>query len=146
MIIIMVLYRNIHYHYNEIMKLFSNFNLILIFIIIFIQICLIQLSYGVVPKITRLNVQCDRTGIKVQVDFDVPFNGIIFSKGHYSDLSCRSDHSSCDDFIDGLMNCFLMSNHYHDFIIKLQVVYAASHKLRVAIVENSLLHSNNDRH
>ncbi len=44
---------------------------------------------GVVPQITRLNVQCDRTGMKVNVDFDIPFNGIIFSKGHYSDANCR---------------------------------------------------------
>jgi len=54
-----------------------------------LQVWLIEYTVGVVPQITRLNVQCDRTGMKVNVDFDIPFNGIIFSKGHYSDANCR---------------------------------------------------------
>ncbi|CAG2115908.1 unnamed protein product, partial [Medioppia subpectinata] len=50
---------------------------------------LMEYTVGVVPQISSLNVQCDRTGMRVAVNFDTPFNGIIFSKGHYADLGCR---------------------------------------------------------
>ncbi|OTF71519.1 hypothetical protein BLA29_001498 [Euroglyphus maynei] len=53
------------------------------------KFCIIGLTFGVVPQITRLNVQCDRSGMKVMVEFDNTFNGIIFSKGHFSDPNCR---------------------------------------------------------
>jgi len=38
--------------------------------------------------ITNLQVQCDKTYMRVSVEFDRPFHGTIFSKGHYSDSSC----------------------------------------------------------
>lgn len=40
------------------------------------------------PKITSLDVQCEKNLMKVSVKFDKPFYGIIFSKGFYSDLNC----------------------------------------------------------
>ncbi|KPM11898.1 hypothetical protein QR98_0104760 [Sarcoptes scabiei] len=54
-----------------------------------LNILLVGQSSGLVPQITRLNVQCDRSGMKVNVEFDNAFNGIIFSKGHFSDPNCR---------------------------------------------------------
>jgi len=40
------------------------------------------------PKITSLDVQCEKNLMKVSIKFDKPFYGIIFSKGHYSDVNC----------------------------------------------------------
>jgi hypothetical protein len=40
------------------------------------------------PKITSLDVTCEKNLMKVMVEFDKPFYGIIFSKGHYSDVNC----------------------------------------------------------
>jgi len=39
--------------------------------------------------ITDLQVACDKTGMSVTIDFSQPFNGIIYSKGFYSDDRCR---------------------------------------------------------
>ncbi|CAN7993732.1 unnamed protein product [Ixodes hexagonus] len=41
-----------------------------------------------VPKIVHLDVKCEKNLMKVVVEFDTPFHGIIFSKGHYSYGSC----------------------------------------------------------
>jgi len=41
-----------------------------------------------VAKIENIAVQCEKTFIKVEVKFDRPFSGMIYSKGHYSDQSC----------------------------------------------------------
>jgi hypothetical protein len=40
------------------------------------------------PKITSLDVTCEKNLMKVYIEFDKPFYGIIFSKGHYSDVNC----------------------------------------------------------
>jgi hypothetical protein len=40
------------------------------------------------PKIISLDVTCEKNLMKVYVEFDKPFYGIIFSKGHYSDVNC----------------------------------------------------------
>ncbi|KAF2359488.1 Zona pellucida domain [Trinorchestia longiramus] len=40
------------------------------------------------PSITNLQVQCDKTYMRVSVEFDRPFHGMIFSKGYFSDASC----------------------------------------------------------
>lgn len=40
------------------------------------------------PKIVSLDVKCEKNGMKVFVQFDKPFNGIVFSKGHYSNINC----------------------------------------------------------
>ena len=41
------------------------------------------------PQITKMDVQCAKSGMTVDIEFNVPFNGIIFSKGHFSDPTCR---------------------------------------------------------
>ncbi|KAG9509988.1 hypothetical protein GZH46_01481 [Fragariocoptes setiger] len=41
-----------------------------------------------VPKIVALEVKCEKNLMKVSIEFDKIFNGIIFSKGHYSDQQC----------------------------------------------------------
>ena len=38
--------------------------------------------------IKNLQVQCERTHMRVNVEFDRPFYGMIFSKGHYSESAC----------------------------------------------------------
>lgn len=40
------------------------------------------------PQIKNLQVQCERTHMRVNVEFDRPFYGMIFSKGHYSESAC----------------------------------------------------------
>ncbi|XP_076328757.1 uncharacterized protein LOC143234944 isoform X2 [Tachypleus tridentatus] len=41
------------------------------------------------PQLISLDVQCEKTGMTVSVQFDRPYNGIIFSKGYYSIPSCQ---------------------------------------------------------
>lgn len=41
-----------------------------------------------VPKITNLEVKCEKNLMKVSIEFDKIFNGVIFSKGHYSQGQC----------------------------------------------------------
>lgn len=40
------------------------------------------------PKIISLDVKCEKNSMKVYLSFDKPFYGIIFSKGHYSNINC----------------------------------------------------------
>ncbi|XP_050050588.2 uncharacterized protein [Dermacentor andersoni] len=40
------------------------------------------------PQIKSLNVKCEKNHMKVFLEFDRPFHGMIFSKGHYSDPKC----------------------------------------------------------
>lgn len=40
-------------------------------------------------KIQELNVQCTKSGLTVSVEFDGPFDGVIYSKGYFSDPKCR---------------------------------------------------------
>ena len=46
------------------------------------------LSQPDLPKITNIQVQCEKTAIRVSIDFDRPFFGMVFSKGHFSDPNC----------------------------------------------------------
>lgn len=41
-------------------------------------------------KIKELNVECSQSGLSVSVEFDSPFDGVIYSKGHFNDPNCRS--------------------------------------------------------
>ncbi|ODN05404.1 Cuticlin-1 [Orchesella cincta] len=40
------------------------------------------------PQIKILQVQCEKSYMRVNIEFDRPFYGMIFSKGHYSDPHC----------------------------------------------------------
>ncbi|XP_037790172.1 uncharacterized protein LOC119585576 [Penaeus monodon] len=40
------------------------------------------------PTIKNLQVQCEKSFMRVSVEFDRPFYGMIFSKGYYSDPNC----------------------------------------------------------
>lgn len=40
------------------------------------------------PKIVSLDVKCEKNLMKVYIGFDKPFFGIVFSKGHYSNVNC----------------------------------------------------------
>jgi len=40
------------------------------------------------PQIQDIQVQCEKTSIRVNVKFDRPFYGMVFSKGFYSDPNC----------------------------------------------------------
>ncbi|KAL6262528.1 hypothetical protein P5V15_005323 [Pogonomyrmex californicus] len=40
------------------------------------------------PKIVSLDVTCEKSLMKVYLGFDKPFYGIVFSKGHYSNINC----------------------------------------------------------
>nr|XP_053631847.1 uncharacterized protein LOC128688166 isoform X1 [Cherax quadricarinatus] len=40
------------------------------------------------PKIIALDVKCEKNLMKVSIAFDKPFYGIVFSKGHYSNVNC----------------------------------------------------------
>ncbi|XP_059480529.1 uncharacterized protein LOC132199655 [Neocloeon triangulifer] len=39
--------------------------------------------------LTRLDVTCDNGGMRVELEFDGPYNGIVYSKGHFKDRKCR---------------------------------------------------------
>merc|ERR1719192_1805316 len=41
------------------------------------------------PQITGLDVTCEKTGMIVNLSFSAPFNGVVFSKGHFSNPACR---------------------------------------------------------
>jgi len=41
------------------------------------------------PQITDLEVSCEKSGMTVELSFSSPFNGLIFSKGHFSNPACR---------------------------------------------------------
>merc|ERR1719336_2757921 len=41
------------------------------------------------PQITGLDVTCEKTGMIVNLQFSAPFNGVVFSKGHFSNPACR---------------------------------------------------------
>lgn len=43
---------------------------------------------GDTPKIINLDVKCEKSSMKVFISFDKPFYGIVFSKGHYSNVHC----------------------------------------------------------
>merc|ERR1712027_197456 len=40
------------------------------------------------PQIQDIQVQCEKTSIRVNVKFDRPFYGMVFSKGFYSNVNC----------------------------------------------------------
>lgn len=40
------------------------------------------------PQIKNLNVKCEKNHMKVNIEFDRPFYGMVFSKGHYNDAKC----------------------------------------------------------
>jgi hypothetical protein len=40
-------------------------------------------------QLVGLDVKCDEEGMNVRIEFDAPFNGIIYSKGFYKDPNCR---------------------------------------------------------
>jgi hypothetical protein len=39
--------------------------------------------------ISRLDVKCDSGGMSVTLDFDGPFSGVVYSKGHFNNPKCR---------------------------------------------------------
>lgn len=66
-------------------------------------------------QIKALNVKCEKNHMKVYIEFDRPFYGMIFSKGHYSDPKCvhlppGTGHleAKFDIFLGG---CGMSSNH-----------------------------------
>lgn len=40
------------------------------------------------PQIKNLNVKCEKNHMKVNLEFDRPFYGAVFSKGHFNDAKC----------------------------------------------------------
>jgi hypothetical protein len=41
-----------------------------------------------IPKIVNLEVKCEKNLMKVSVEFDKVFNGVVFSKGHFNQGQC----------------------------------------------------------
>jgi hypothetical protein len=39
--------------------------------------------------ISRLDVKCDSRGMAITIDFDGPFSGVVYSKGHFDNPKCR---------------------------------------------------------
>ncbi|XP_055348730.1 uncharacterized protein LOC129595672 [Paramacrobiotus metropolitanus] len=46
-------------------------------------------SKAYMPLITYFDVKCDKRGMHVHIEFNKPFNGIIFSKGFFNSPDCR---------------------------------------------------------
>lgn len=47
-----------------------------------------QLSADV-PKVTKVAVRCTKSALDVRMEFDHPFRGVVYSKGHFGDPHCR---------------------------------------------------------
>lgn len=66
------------------------------------------------PKIISLDVKCEKGGMKVFIQFDKPFFGIVFSKGHYSNINCvhlpTGSGRSSAQFNIGLHECGTAGN------------------------------------
>jgi hypothetical protein len=55
------------------------------------------------PTIQLVQAQCMKSsGLSVTVEFDAPFDGVIYSKGHFSDPKCRYMNESIARELDGL--------------------------------------------
>lgn len=39
--------------------------------------------------INKIDVKCNSGGMAVTIDFEAPFNGVIYSKGNFNDPKCR---------------------------------------------------------
>jgi len=70
------------------------------------------------PQIKHLQVQCEKTHMRVNIEFDRPFYGMIFSKGFYSDSNCvhlkpGSGHLSAT-FEIFLNSCGMSSSSNHN--------------------------------
>ncbi|XP_055942183.1 uncharacterized protein LOC129972179 [Argiope bruennichi] len=66
------------------------------------------------PKIIHLDVKCEKNLMRVAIDFDKPFHGIIYSKGHYSygrcvHLPAGSGHNSVE-FDISINSCGMQGN------------------------------------
>jgi hypothetical protein len=65
-------------------------------------------------KVVSLDVKCEKQGMKVFIQFDKPFYGIVFSKGHYSNPSCvhipASQGRTSATFDIGLHQCGTAGN------------------------------------
>jgi len=54
-----------------------------------IWFALVNFVYGQSAQLSNLTVTCDENGMQVSVEFDSPFNGIIYSKNYFKDENCR---------------------------------------------------------
>ena len=45
--------------------------------------------WSILFQITGLDVTCEKSGMTVNLQFSAPFNGVVFSKGHFSNPACR---------------------------------------------------------
>lgn len=66
------------------------------------------------PKIIHLDVKCEKNLMRISIDFDKPFHGIIYSKGHYSygrcvHLPAGSGHNSVQ-FDISINSCGMQGN------------------------------------
>lgn len=70
------------------------------------------------PQIKHLQVQCEKTHMRVNIEFDRPFYGMIFSKGYYSDPHCVHHKPGSGDlsatFEIFLNNCGMSSSANHN--------------------------------
>ncbi|XP_076334643.1 uncharacterized protein LOC143238378 [Tachypleus tridentatus] len=48
-----------------------------------------QLPTGLMAQIVSIEVQCQKESMSIKIEFSLPFNGIIYSKGYFSDSSCQ---------------------------------------------------------
>ena len=72
-----------------------------------------------IAKIQLIEVMCEKSHIRVSITFDKPFQGIIFSKGYYSDQNCihlqPTSGTISTSFEISQNNCGLTSSGNIDF-------------------------------
>lgn len=76
------------------------------------------------PQIKNLQVQCEKTHMRVNIEFDRPFYGMIFSKGHYSDSNCvhvRPGSGQLSATFDVYLNSCGMTSSANQVIIHLTI-------------------------
>ena len=73
--------------------------------------------------IKDLQVQCEKDMMRVRIQFDRPFYGMVFSKGHYSNINCVHVPSGLGQ-TQVYLNCdFFKKNcdHGHVYILSLKI-------------------------
>ena len=75
------------------------------------------LSINDTPKISSLKVHCEKTSMRINVQFDRPFYGVIFSKGFYRSPNCvyfHGDGSLTTTFEISENSCGMQRSHNHE--------------------------------
>lgn len=64
-------------------------------------------------------MKCEKNLMKVNIEFDRPFNGLVFSKGHYSDPKCVHLPAGKKIYILNYYCFIIIINQFHSLLQEL---------------------------